>query len=353
MSSWFKRMFDFLMDRARPKASLDVFTMDDEVDAPANGSIQSLGTSATMGAQIDLDSLFFRWLLNVESQPTIPRILESSLLDAMDRATKSVAGAANLVPRVPAVIPQLLKSLRNQNVSASDIAREIEHDIVLVAEVIRQANSSYYHPTAPVHSMENAVMLLGQTGLRILIAKVAFRPIVNVQTGYLTKQAAPHIWDHSEKCAIVCRRLAPEQTADPFEAFLAGLLQNVGLIVTLRLIDLNLNGRAVPLTDRFFDAIANYARILSCQIGREWDFPATVIAAIDEQGVIAPDVEKSPLGKTLYRADQLSKLRILANNGKMSEDEVKTTFWLTDSDIECFQELASSEEALSALPSTR
>ena len=110
--------------------------------------------------------------------------------------------AADLVPRVPAVIPQLLRSLRDDSMSGADLSRQLAQDVVLVAEVIREANSPYYRPAAPIKTIEGAVMLLGQNGMRMLLARVAFRPIISSQSGPFALQAAPLVWRQSEACAL-------------------------------------------------------------------------------------------------------------------------------------------------------
>jgi hypothetical protein len=124
------------------------------------------------------------------------------------------------VPRVPEVIPQLLRSLGDEDVSAAELSRQVAQDVVLVAEVIREANSAYYQPITPVKTVEAAIMMLGQNGLRMLLARVAFRPVINMQADGFARRAAPHVWSQSEKCALAASLLAPGLTAGVFESYL-------------------------------------------------------------------------------------------------------------------------------------
>ena len=254
---------------------------------------------------IDLDLVFFRWLagpaVHAGAAP------EGLILDELARLARQPEAAADLVPRVPAVIPQLLRSLRDESMSANELARQLAQDVTLVAEVIREVNSPYYRASSKVSNIEGALMLLGQNGLRLLLARVAFRPVIGLQTGRLARQAAPQVWSQSEKCAAAASLAAPALGANPFEAYLAGLMQNVGLIVAFRLMDQVAGTAALPQSDAFAHALLDSARTLSARIAALWELPPPVSQAILQAG--QPDV--TALAQALHTGDRLAKLRVL------------------------------------------
>ncbi|SFD67172.1 HDOD domain-containing protein [Massilia yuzhufengensis] len=258
---------------------------------------------------LDLDLAFFRWLggaaAHVGSAP------EQLILDELARLARQPEAAADLVPRVPAVIPQLLRSLRDDGIPAAELARQVAQDVTLVAEVIREVNSPYYGATAKVGTIEGALMLLGQNGLRMLLARVAFRPVISAQGGRLARQAAPQVWSQSEKCAAAASMAAPALGADPFEAYLAGLMQNVGLIVAFRLADQVAGAAALPQSDAFAHALMDSARTLSARIAALWELPQPVSGAILQAGMAGA----APLAQALREGDRLSKLRLLLDAG--------------------------------------
>ncbi|KFC65127.1 hypothetical protein FG94_03807 [Massilia sp. LC238] len=236
---------------------------------------------------------------------------EQLILDELARLARQPEAAAELVPRVPAVIPQLLRSLRSDATSAGELARQVTQDVSLVAEVIREVNSPYYRATARIANIEGALMLLGQNGLRMLLARVAFRPLIGSQSGRLARQAAPLVWSQSEKCAMAASMAAPACGADPFEATLAGLMRSVGLVVALRLAD-QLGGAApLPQSDDFAHALLDSARRLSAGIAGLWEFPPGVAQAILQAG----QIEATPLAQALHEGDRLAKLRVLCDAG--------------------------------------
>ena len=285
-------------------------------------------------ANEQVDAAFLRWLAGAAGGEA-PQATERLILDELARLADSPERAAQLVPRVPAVIPELLRGLRDDSISNADLSHMVAQDVVLVAEVVREANSSFYRPPSPVKNIEGAVMLLGQNGLRMLLARVAFRPVIGMQSGRFAKLVAPQVWMQSEKCALACATLAPHAGANPFEAYLAGLIQNVGLIVAFRLIDQVYDEDVLPRSNAFAAALLGQARRLAHGIALEWGFPDSVAEAIREAG--APGAGAMAL--VLASADALAKLRLLVDAGALASDDALVAAVVTPRLRPCFDTL--------------
>lgn len=243
--------------------------------------------------------------------------LEHQVLAALDAIVSSEQSGAALVRRMPGLIPQLLQSLRSDTFSGAALARTISSDVVLVAAVVRLANTAYQGTANSIASVEHAVMLIGQEGLRQLITSVAFRPIIDLQSGHYTRTLAPRLWEHAERCAAANRALAEELGIEPFEAFLAGLVQNVGMIVALRVMDQVAKNDASLGAELFCAQLVRAARTLTCSIGREWHFPENVTRALAEQSGVQKGAPLSPLGQLLMLSDYLGKVRALIEHGRL------------------------------------
>ncbi|MCC2974566.1 HDOD domain-containing protein [Massilia sp. IC2-476] len=284
----------------------------------------------------ELDLAFYRWLaggtVHAGEAP------EGAILDELARLARDPQAAAGLVPRVPAVIPQLLRSLRDEGMSASELARQVGQDVSLVAEVIREVNSPYYRAGTKIGNIEGALMLLGQNGLRMLLARVAFRPVIGAQSGRLARQAAPLVWSQSEKCALAASMAAPSLGADPFEAYLAGLTRNVGLIVAFRLADQVLGPAALPQSDVFAHALLDSARTLSARIATLWELPPPVGQAILQAG----QHDATPLAQALHEGDRLAMLRVLFDAGVEGAEGAAAA--LPGAQQRIFDKLQSAEE---------
>jgi HD-like signal output (HDOD) protein len=165
------------------------------------------------------------------------------------------------------------------------------------------------------------VIVIGQEGLRQLITSVAFRPIIDLNSGYYTKLMAPRIWEQSERAAVACRMLAAEFNVEPFAAFLAGLVQNAGLQTALRLMD-QVAGDSRALGSTIFCArLLRLGRLISAGIAEEWRFPPAIVDAIREQDELKKGAAQSPMGRLLALGDYLGKIKLLSEQGALDETE--------------------------------
>lgn len=291
----------------------------------------------------EIDAIYYRWLAAVGSTQA-PKQTEQQILDELTRlAREPIAGAA-LVPRMPAIIPQLMRTLQEENMSAAELSRQLAQDVVLVAEVYREANRPCYHSrynaSPSISTMEGAIMLLGQNNMRMLLARVAFRPIVSMQSGGLTVRTTPLIWRQSEKCALAASLVAPGMQANAFDAYLAGLMANVGLVVAFRLIDQLHAPEAFPQSDTFIAQVFAQARILSVRIAELWEFPESVTRAIAQAGQLDADAQ----AQALALGERLSKLRMLVDAAQLDADDPIVVAGLGKSALAAFDKLADEEE---------
>lgn len=288
---------------------------------------------------VPVDAMFFDWLIGTPG-PGNNADLEQTVLQALYGLLASDLNDAVVVPRVPSVIPQLLASLRSKGVTTGELARQIARDVALVGEVINTVNSALYNPADRISSLDNAVMMLGEEGLRLVIAKVAFRPLINLSAGQYTRRAAPQIWAQAEKCAVACHYLARQgDSLDPFHAFLAGLMKNVGLIIAFRLLDQTCGQARFSYSPSFHSTLSSVAATLSHRIAQRWDFPPHIILALQQQTGGSKAIDWSPLGLLLHDADLLSKMRLLANHGQLKAADKSLKFGLSPAAGQCFDSL--------------
>ena len=265
---------------------------------------------------------FWRWLTaGAAAAPTAPARAHAQLvLDQLDRLIDNPHDAAGLVPRVPEVIPQLLRSLRDEAASSADLAHQVARDPALVAELIREANSPFYRSSSQVRTIDAALLVLGRNGLRMLLARAAFRPLIGMQGGRHSRQAGPRIWSHTEHCALAASLLAPGLNADPFEAYLAGLMDDLGVIVALRLFDGVLEVDALPQDPAFVAALLARTRTLAARIALQWELPPPIAAAILGAQGDGPAAAQ-PLARALGAAERVAVLRLSLDTGMLAHDD--------------------------------
>jgi HD-like signal output (HDOD) protein len=278
-----------------------------------------------LDAAPDIQLPFFEWL--IDAGPTLDSALrddEQRLLARLDAVLASDSSRTALLPRAPAVIPQLLNSLRHDSQSAGAIAERVIRDPHLVAEVLRMANSAQTRAIAPVTDLAEAVDRLGTDGLRRAIARVVLKPMFDGQADSLSARCAPRLWQHSEAKAAACLKEAAARGLDPFDGYLAGLLHNVGWTAALRAIDRSTTGGGAP-------AQFSRAFVAAFEPRRESFFALLVMPwqltdALTELAVELLDgglaAARSPLGEALRAADTRASLEMLGAGSLMDAIEV-------------------------------
>ena len=161
-----------------------------------------------------------------------------------------------------------------------------------------------------------------------------------MQSSRLAKRAAPLIWRQSEKCALAASLLAPSLRANAFDAYLAGLMENVGLVVAFRLIDQHCTGEALPGSDPFVAGLFTQARILSRRIAALWDFPQAVCDAIGSAG----QLDAPAPAQALALGDRLAKLRILVDAAEYAPDDPFVVDGLSETALAVFDKLRDEDE---------
>lgn len=324
MKNWINRLFSGSDENSAAKDA-----------AALRGGATGAGSHAA-DVRVEIDSRFYRWLAG-SAWYNAPEETENLILDEIAKLANAPDDAAGLVPRLPEVIPQLLRSLNDESVQTAELSRQVTQDVVLTAELLREANSAYYRPIEPVNNIEAAIAMLGQNGLRMLLARLAFRPIIQMQENGFARRAASHVWSQSEMCALASSLVAPGLTADVFESYLAGLMQNVGLIVAFRVSDsVGQNGK-VPHSDEFAVRLLAASRNLSAAIATYWDFPEEVAEAIAQ----ADSPGESKLAQALSKGDRIAKLRLLIDSCALEPDDPLVTNGLDAFQRRCLGKLST------------
>jgi hypothetical protein len=260
----------------------------------------------------DLRPAFFDWVVGAASTPSDVLLAgEGRLLAQLDAALASDDSRAALLPRAPAVIPQLLNSLRDEGQSTTALAERVMRDPHLVAEVIRMSNSVHSRADEPVSDIAEAIGRIGTNGLRRAIARVVLKPMFGGTADTLSARCAPRLWEHSDAQAAACQQEAMLRGLDPFEGYLAGLMHNVGWTAALRAIDRSKLGAP----DRFSRAF-----VAEFDQRREAFFALLVIpwqltAGLTALGIALRDGDLagagSPLGEAMRAADRRASLEML------------------------------------------
>ncbi|MDA3903216.1 MAG: HDOD domain-containing protein [Desulfuromusa sp.] len=140
---------------------------------------------------------------------------------------KTVVSTIRDLPPMPAVAVKVLELLNDPNVNYEKLGATISSDPAVSARMLKVANSAFYSMKRQIKTLEHAVAIVGERTLRSLVLAASLEGM-NKSYGLLEKM----LWEDCMGCAMGSRILARKfASADPEEAFLAGLFRHLGKIV--------------------------------------------------------------------------------------------------------------------------
>ncbi len=149
-----------------------------------------------------------------------------------DKATRLIALTDELPP-MPHVVGQALKIIGDPESSLEELAAVLAQDQSLLAMIIKVSNSALYSTGQEISSLQTAITKLGVNIVRSLVLTASTQAVFprdDVKIGGFGKA----LWGHSKECGLAARRLAQSIAyPDPEEAFVGGLLHDIGRLAIL------------------------------------------------------------------------------------------------------------------------
>jgi len=129
------------------------------------------------------------------------------------------------IPSMPNVLSEALNTMENPKSSVEKLADIISKDISLTTQILKMVNSSYYGFPSQITTIKRAMALLGFNTIKSLILSVVVKPMMMTHSGMA-------LWEHSIRCAVACQLMSKSLGfGDPDEAFIMGLLHDIGKMV--------------------------------------------------------------------------------------------------------------------------
>ena len=184
-----------------------------------------------------------------------------------------------------AMFPRVAQMVRlvvdDPTTSLVDLERAVAMDTTLSAKVLKLANSSFFGLQRDVASLRQALLVLGFRATRGMTLALAAMSV-----GKNEDAVRYTIWQKSMRSAVAARVLAPSAGWDRGEAFVAGLLHDIGQLVLLELhphLYEDLLHFARSPEDLIQAEVStfgfNHAELGSAVLER-WDLPARTVRAV-------------------------------------------------------------------------
>ena len=229
----------------------------------------------------------------------------------------SLANRVSTLYSLPAAAMEVVRLTNDPTIDAAALTNCLEKDPALTVKVLKVVNSSLFGLSREVSDLNQAIALLGSGPLKLLV--LGFSLPDKLFDG-AKKELLAWYWNTSLTRAVAARQLSKSLWNDPgHEAFLAALLQDIGLLTLLQELDeafakfldrvISENGN-LALAEK--DALGFEHRQLSGAMLENWKLPEVLVEAVS---MTSPPLKLSrsntPAGeiaKVLHLADLVAQL---------------------------------------------
>lgn len=135
------------------------------------------------------------------------------------------------LPSMPQVLLKLLEACNDEEASSKTLSDIISKDPSISARVMRLVNSAYIGLSQKVNELDKAVLYLGTNTIKNLAISASVLEVFGQTKGNALFNIHKFWW-HSFLCASLAKHIAEETGYKfPEEAFLAGLMHDIGKLV--------------------------------------------------------------------------------------------------------------------------
>ncbi len=250
---------------------------------------------------------------------------------------KMVISKIEDLPPLPLIVQKVLSLTQSENADTDELAKVISNDQALTAKLLRVVNSPFYHVSTVVNSIPHAVVLLGFRGIRDLALGLS---TVEMFDESHKNQSLPRqrFWEHSISCALCCKALADRvRYRDPEEAFVGGLLHDIGRIVlsqffsgsfTEAMREAHLRKR--PLVDLEKEEIGIPHTLVGKLLLQKWNLPPSLADAVERHHnpiKKGAGTSKIDIPLIIMVADTLTKIASIGFGGDRYIHGIEKNFW--------------------------
>ncbi len=192
---------------------------------------------------------------------------------------------ADGLPTLSTVASRLISITAEEETTINDIAALISKDISLSAKILKVVNSSFYSFPQQIGTIHQAASILGTNAVRSLVLSFSFlKPDKQSKTGFDYAM----FWEQSLFEAVASRMLMNAiEAEDSEEGFVAGLLQNLGILILARTFPEQYQQVEKLITDQEMErcyaekmTISATHPYIGSEVVKHWGFPSVLIDPI-------------------------------------------------------------------------
>ena len=139
------------------------------------------------------------------------------------------------LPMLPHVALKVIRLTSDTGSSMQDLAKVIMTDQTIASRIIRLCNSPVYAAAVEITNINQALVRLGQTEIKNVMLAISLQ--TKIFKSRLYGPLAKRLWERSVGTAFASRVIAGAVNFDKEEAFLCGLMHNIGKMVSVTIVE--------------------------------------------------------------------------------------------------------------------
>lgn len=232
---------------------------------------------------------------------------------ALPPALDAALGQLTEISTLPEVTTRIVELVEDPNATAQQMREVVCADPALASKILRVVNSAFYGLPSQVRSLDRAILLLGLSAVKNIALAASVARMFSVE--HMAHHAVSRgIWRHSIATGVCCRMLAAAGRRDlSDEAFVVGLVHDLGLIVALQLFPARLKqvletcqDQPQPFVPAETAVLGADHQMFGAALAQKWRFPPTLRHAMayhHDMEVVGLRVQ--PATSLTYLADTL------------------------------------------------
>lgn len=236
------------------------------------------------------------------------RTIDSSIVPkaVLDELRWRVAQGMVELPLLPGVAMEVTHIANQENADARAIADILRKDQALTAHVLRVVSSPVYSGRTQIVSLQQAVARLGVQKIREIALAIAFRVGVFKLKGF--EDEITSLFQHSVSAALFAQELARATRRNVEDAFLCGLLHDVGRPVILQALVSILNEQKLTVPSRAIVAATGDLHVdVGATLAESWQLPEAVEMSIRYHHSATPPLPHASGVHITALADELAR----------------------------------------------
>lgn len=216
------------------------------------------------------------------------------------------------ISALPEITTRIMDVVEDPRATAHDMHEIVKNDPALAAKILKVVNSAFYGLPAQIASLDRAIVMLGLSAVKNIALAASLSRLFKPEP--ISEHFQPRdLWTHCIAVGVCARLLSAKTTGKNYseEAFVAGLVHDMGLLVTHQLFADKLKEVAEECYQTPQDFCAVEARIIGAShqafgaaLAAKWKFPPGLRNAITyhhDPSSLKPEFRKLPT--LIYVAD--------------------------------------------------